>query len=75
MAELLAPTRDQFAVRFLIQGLRRNTTRAYLLENTPPTFARAKVVALKFEELLEKGIVDISKYPPDEGKYGIFSWC
>ncbi len=72
MAELPAATRDEFTVRLLIQGLRRNTTRAYLLDNMPPTFARAKVVAVKFEELLQKGIVDISKYPPDEGKYDVF---
>ncbi len=64
MAEMPPSTRDLFTVCLRVQGIRRNTTRAYLLENTPSTFARAKVVALKFEELLEKGIVDKSKYLP-----------
>ncbi len=68
MAEMPSSTRDLFTVRFLVQGIRRNTTRAYLIEHNPSTFARAKLVALKFEELLEKGIVDKSKYPPDDGK-------
>ncbi len=44
-----------------------DSLKSFMMEHMPSTFTRVKVVALKFEELLEKGIVDKSKYPPDDG--------
>ncbi len=44
----------------MINATLPDSLKSFMMEHMPSTFARAKVVALKFEELLEKGIALLS---------------